>query len=282
MREMTNTCKVEGCSQSCWKEVCTNCGHLIRNGRLPEQFGLVKNPECSVEGCEVPRYTKKSDLCRGHYEATLSGRKPEQKRHKTPNHAPKPTCREEGCSNPSRSKGLCRAHYWKSRSPEPKTKPCATDECPRRTADPRGRCKKHRDQLSKYGFTWEGERPTEEFQKWRDRTYGPCNVPGCEVTKTAIEGFFCQRHRADASRKNLEPVEYIELVSIKACESCGEESDYLVTDHGHSTCDHRKKDEMCRVCIRGRLCNGCNTALGLLKEDPGKISSLLRYLETHS
>ncbi len=34
--------------------------------------------------------------------------------------------------------------------------------------------------------------------------------------------------------------------------------------------------------VRGLLCNQCNTALGLLGEDPGRVVGLLRYIRRHS
>lgn len=43
-------------------------------------------------------------------------------------------------------------------------------------------------------------------------------------------------------------------------------------------CDHEKGKKG----LRGLLCIGCNTALGLLKEDPARILKLLNYKNTRS
>ncbi len=55
----------------------------------------------------------------------------------------------------------------------------------------------------------------------------------------------------------------------KCCEVCGSE-DLLCIDH-----DEKTKE------VRGILCSQCNTALGLLKEDPGRIRLLALYIEKH-
>ena len=54
------------------------------------------------------------------------------------------------------------------------------------------------------------------------------------------------------------------------CEICGEDNDFLVIDHDHKT-----------MIVRGLLCNECNCALGLLKEDVLRIDKLLAYIKKH-
>ena len=51
------------------------------------------------------------------------------------------------------------------------------------------------------------------------------------------------------------------------CKSCGYLDHNLVVDHNHTTGQ-----------VRGLLCNQCNTALGLLKEDPKRMQDILKYL----
>ena len=60
---------------------------------------------------------------------------------------------------------------------------------------------------------------------------------------------------------NIEADEAIKLLKV-----CGS-SENLCIDHRHS--DNQ---------IRGVLCRECNLALGLLKDNPDRIESLLRYL----
>jgi len=49
----------------------------------------------------------------------------------------------------------------------------------------------------------------------------------------------------------------------------------LSVDHDHSCCSGYKS---CGKCIRGLLCSKCNTALGLLEDDPKVISTLHEYV----
>ena len=47
-------------------------------------------------------------------------------------------------------------------------------------------------------------------------------------------------------------------------------------DHDHSCCSGTKS---CGGCVRGVLCSGCNTALGMVKDDISILTGLIRYLE---
>lgn len=54
------------------------------------------------------------------------------------------------------------------------------------------------------------------------------------------------------------------------CYGCGG-TEGLVIDHDHSTGK-----------VRGRLCHGCNTAIGLMHENLDTMRNLINYLEAHS
>src|SRR5271165_2557013 len=74
-------------------------------------------------------------------------------------------------------------------------------------------------------------------------------------------------------RYGIDINDYNELLSKQnsCCANCGrnqiEFTRALAVDHNHKTGK-----------IRGLLCNGCNTALGLLKENEQYIINLLEYL----
>lgn len=53
------------------------------------------------------------------------------------------------------------------------------------------------------------------------------------------------------------------------CLLCGEVKP-LAVDHDHVT-----------GAVRGLLCKGCNTGIGLLREDPMLLRAAARYLESH-
>ena len=61
-------------------------------------------------------------------------------------------------------------------------------------------------------------------------------------------------------------LEEANILKAKGCNNCGS-FERLHIDHCHST------DK-----VRGCLCGGCNTALGLLKDDPKIIQGLLDYI----
>lgn len=60
-----------------------------------------------------------------------------------------------------------------------------------------------------------------------------------------------------------------DLMLQQYCEVCGN-NQKLCVDHDHET-----------NIVRGVLCVGCNLALGMLKDSPHLIQSLLKYLENH-
>ncbi len=53
----------------------------------------------------------------------------------------------------------------------------------------------------------------------------------------------------------------------KECFACGGTAN-LVIDHCHET-----------MAVRGRLCGKCNTALGMVEDDPARLARLIQYLE---
>ena len=50
-------------------------------------------------------------------------------------------------------------------------------------------------------------------------------------------------------------------------------------DHDHKCCPSGKS---CGMCVRGLLCSRCNTAAGLLQDDPTIVLALLEYIEKRS
>lgn len=272
-RHKDNNCQIEGCDNGCWRDVCTSCAKRIRYGSLPEQFGITHNPPCALEGCNEPRYTTKGLYCRGHYGKSLAGENPKSKRVKRKNHAPAPECSVSGCGLPANAKGKCVTHRRRELTP-PKRRDCSVSGCEVKNLLAE-RCAKHRKQYDKYGITWTGKRPNEQIRKLREATYGTCSVLGCERTETGLDTGICRTHNADRARKNASRKFYFEIMSREFCESCGDKG-RLVVDHDHSC---HAGDRMCESCIRGRLCNGCNTALGYVNESAERLRRLAEYIE---
>jgi len=75
-----------------------------------------------------------------------------------------------------------------------------------------------------------------------------------------------------ASRYKLSVKAYSEMIS-SGCDSCGS-FEKLCIDHDHSCCS---QVYTCGKCIRGVLCNECNSAEGFLKTSD-KAAKLLQYM----
>lgn len=73
-------------------------------------------------------------------------------------------------------------------------------------------------------------------------------------------------------------VEAVKALLEAGCAACGS-TENLHVDRDHRCCPTGSSPRSCGRCVRGALCNGCNTALGLLGEDPGRIAALLAYTQ---
>lgn len=124
-------------------------------------------------------------------------------------------------------------------------------------------------------------KPLEAFTKDKQRKdglYSQCKEckqhNGRKAYKSNPEPFL-QHQRKHNYGITLEEYQALYKQQCGVCASCGhpEIRTYkgkvknLATDHCHTT------DR-----IRGLLCHDCNTALGLLRDDPERIVALLRYV----
>jgi hypothetical protein len=79
-------------------------------------------------------------------------------------------------------------------------------------------------------------------------------------------------------RYNLTPQQYDLMLAKQGgvCAICGASSEgNLSVDHDHTCCPGNRS---CGKCIRGLLCDPCNQAIGLLKDDPNTVEAAQRYL----
>lgn len=60
------------------------------------------------------------------------------------------------------------------------------------------------------------------------------------------------------------------------CAICNRKSKVWHTDHDHRCCPAGR--HTCGKCVRGILCNRCNQAIGLLKEDKDNFKRAVEYL----
>lgn len=135
-------------------------------------------------------------------------------------------------------------------------------------------------------ITCKAIKPLDDFHNNKNRKDGknPVCKP-CAIAKTKQWQkdnplkFAVQQFRAGYSRYNMTWLDYskMEVEQQGKCKSCGDippEGKRLVIDHDHSCCPGPAS---CGKCVRYLLCSNCNTALGLLKEDPDRIQALLDY-----
>ena len=78
-------------------------------------------------------------------------------------------------------------------------------------------------------------------------------------------------YKRDSNKKNKYKLTDEQLAALKAVEICqnpGCNNPATCIDHCHDSLQ-----------VRGRLCHGCNVALGHLSDDPAKITGLVEYLK---
>jgi len=66
-----------------------------------------------------------------------------------------------------------------------------------------------------------------------------------------------------------------EYAAKQGCQVCGS-FERLCIDHDHSCCPGKHG---CEKCVRGVLCNDCNTILGRARDNPDRLHALAVYLE---
>ena len=173
------------------------------------------------------------------------------------------------------AKGYCNAHYQQVRR----------DEYPspiRRRQKPGALCwcgkPAHRIDLCREHFN--------EFQR-KPRPDGPrkgrpvpvytiCPVRRCEG-KVTSKSIVCSKHRIWSWKYGIPQSAIAEMLENAQCsnQACNATND-LVMDHDHSCC--RGNTKTCGKCNRGFLCRRCNTALGMLQDNPELIRGLLVHL----
>lgn len=180
------------------------------------------------------------------------------------------------------------------RHPRRKTiKLCSFDGCDRKYYG-KGYCATHLKQYHKGN----GLKPIKVPVKNPNRGYNrvvnghkKCGI--CRETKpvqdyhkqgTSITSYCRWCYRTTVSLKSkygLTKEGYENLLALQGgcCQICRvpEQSNRrLSVDHDHSCCPGRTT---CGNCIRGLLCDTCNSAIGLLKDDLAIVKSAVTYLE---
>jgi len=108
----------------------------------------------------------------------------------------------------------------------------------------------------------------------------PLRCPACRSNATQVKNLRSGR-KFRLGMFKLTTADY-ELMLNKqrgVCAICSltpDEVGRLHVDHDHSCCPGRVS---CGKCVRGLACRSCNQALGLLSDDPERVTRLIRYLK---
>jgi ribosomal protein L37AE/L43A len=181
-------------------------------------------------------------------------------------------CSVEGCDRKHLARGWCRKHYEAfRRTGDPlggiKTVagPCSSEGCGEITVG-KGLCRKHygREYMRQYR---EARRTPREPR--------PCKFCGKPVPATrSAKALFCSKECKSTFELGATLAEYEELLAAQdgRCAICkrmepnGQHKRWCV-DHDHKT--GRK---------RGLLCINCNSAIGLMNDDPALLLAAIEYL----
>lgn len=113
---------------------------------------------------------------------------------------------------------------------------------------------------------------------WKDPEQGRARSKKYRETLTEEQRYLANRNTKLKQAYGLthEQVEEMKRLQKHKCYVCNCDetkvgSKGLVVDHNHTTGQ-----------IRKLLCSPCNTALGLLREDKGIFTSLIKYIEEHN
>lgn len=174
----------------------------------------------------------------------------------------RPACRYDDCFKPSDSHGLCWGHYEQHRRGQ--------ELRPLRSRRPTGthfRRDEHGRKLCPECDTW---KPVDEFAQRVGR------ADGCQ--RRCRE---CVRWATVLARFAISPDQYAEMLvrqggGCAICRRPPAPGEHLAIDHDHTCCPGRGRS--CGQCIRGLLCTGCNTALGLLDDDVARLARAAEYL----
>ena len=109
----------------------------------------------------------------------------------------------------------------------------------------------------------------------------PCHIQKC-VERTQNCPVRKEKHRVRSYKHNIKRLYGISIEEYEAmlekqgkacyiCNSFPTSKKFLCVDHCHTTGK-----------IRGLLCDPCNKALGLLKEDKARLENMIRYIDEHN
>lgn len=229
---------------------------------------------CAVSHCDLPANARtEGAFCNPHYQHKWRGKDPEG--YVIPQNHPArnaKVCRFEDCQKRAHVKEMCNYHYnriLKGRIVDPEGKvvandPCSFSGCQHASAQT-GLCQAHYEQKRLKGVM----SPLRDYGVYTSGSE-KCMVNHCK--KISISQRLCQNHFGQSKKYGISIDDINRLWEKPHCYNPGcSNITRLHIDHDHETGK-----------VRGLLCGGCNTSLGNLGEDVGRILGLAEYKRLHS
>lgn len=207
------------------------------------------------------------------------------------------TCSEDGCGKPLKSRGLCDTHYARLRRaglPDRPARVCSVEGC-KRKHDTGGYCYTHYVRARTTGTpgaaeirTWEPTSVRDEAGRKRCRTCREWQEIGnYQASRNCADGLNprcrrCMRDRKLTENFGITLAEYERRATAQggACAICGDRPGVLHVDHDHACCPEKGKS--CGQCVRALTCGNCNTAIGLMRDDPSRLEAAAAYLRRYA
>jgi hypothetical protein len=176
----------------------------------------------------------------------------------------KPNCSVVACDRVSRTRGLCSFHYLRQWQGKP-----IEDEL--RATAPRG-VRTARDA--------EGRKQCADCQEWLPESAYASQPKSGDGLRARCRS--CTRIRRMAEVYGLSREQYDALFESQGrrCAICGVTQAKWVIDHDHACCEgeRRKQVKTCGRCVRGILCDPCNTGLGRFGDSAAVLLRAAAYL----
>ncbi|UUU37110.1 endonuclease VII domain-containing protein [Streptomyces sp. CA-210063] len=297
--EPAPTCSFDGCYRAhAARGLCQTHWAQKRRGKdlQPIKIRSKKTGKCSFPGCDRPDVAL--NLCSGHYVQQKSGKSLTPIRQIIPRQG---ICKFPDCPKSVHTSGLCRGHYgqWQRgeglrafRQPQ---LTCNIEGCADRHYA-LGWCKKHHGRFRKHGD------PTKylvKVEKKRNLEDGRRLCSACRryLTVDQFTGTTERRNtyciRCSVLRNyGMNHWDYIIMLISQGmgCAICGtRDPGYgkksFAVDHDHACCSIERpvnSKRTCGKCVRGLLCDSCNTGIGRFNDNPDALRIAANYLEARS
>lgn len=190
-----------------------------------------------------------------------------------PNERP---CEVPGCERATQDRRMCSTHYWRQKNGKPL-------DAPRGLNDPHYVIA-HDDGSNRTCVGCGETKPHSEYYKRQDGQVSGNKCRQCR-SRAALDWWYRdlvknrheQNRNKQARRYGMTREQYDSELDRRQgqCDMCGEVNGSLCVDHDHKCCPG---DGSCGACVRGFLCRMCNTALGMMRDDPSRLRAALDYL----